>query len=175
MVQNFFEIFDLPVAFDIDLELLTARYRDLQRAVHPDRFVRATAQERRLAMERASDINQGFRCLKDPIERALLLIRLGGVNVDDKTSTAVDPVFLMEQMELRETLAEIRSKSSTRAGLEGVKKEIERLEHEVISKLRDDLKRGGKSLPDALQGVQKLRFVHKLRSEAREIEDAMVR
>ena len=36
--RNYFELFGLPVSFEVNKSLLTERYRDLQRAVHPDKF-----------------------------------------------------------------------------------------------------------------------------------------
>jgi molecular chaperone HscB len=171
MPQDYFQLFGLPSSFDVDLELLTSRYRELQRAVHPDRFANATAQERRLAMERASDVNQGYRVLKEPIERALHLLRLNGVNVDDTTGASVEPAFLMEQMELRETLGAIRAGKAGSTELADVFAAIERLEAQVVAALRASFAQGGEALRGAPRDVQKLRFVTKLRAEAREIEE----
>lgn len=172
MPPDYFKLFDIPRAFDVDLNLLTMRYRDLQRAVHPDRFVRSTAQERRLAMEHASDVNQGYRTLKDPVERALHLLRLLGVDVDDPAGNALDPAFLMEQMELRESLGEIRARSGDSKDLAGIFAAIDRLESQITADLRRAfMEAGGVPLNSALNNIQKLRFVNKLRAEARDIEE----
>ena len=40
-----FELFGLPQSFDVDQEILDRNYRELQRNVHPDRFVNASDQE----------------------------------------------------------------------------------------------------------------------------------
>jgi molecular chaperone HscB len=173
MSQDYFQLFGLPRSFDVDPDLLTARYRDLQRAVHPDRYASATAQERRVAMERASNVNQGYRVLKDPVERALHLLRLRQVNVDEASLAAVDPAFLMEQMELRETLGSVRGGHAGRDALAGVVAAIERLDADVVAALRAKLAQGGAALTRAVADVQKLRFVAKLRSEARDVEDQL--
>ena len=47
--NNHFELFHLPVTFDIDLPALDRAWRDVQREVHPDRFANATGVEQRLA------------------------------------------------------------------------------------------------------------------------------
>jgi molecular chaperone HscB len=64
-----FELFGLPRSFTVDSELLDGRYRELQRAAHPDRFVNASDQQRRVSMQQATDINEGYLTLKDPLRR----------------------------------------------------------------------------------------------------------
>ena len=49
--QNYFEIFQLPVAFDLDVDELATRYRQLQASVHPDKFASATEHEKRLSLQ----------------------------------------------------------------------------------------------------------------------------
>ena len=39
--QNHFELFGIPVRFEVDTGELDRRYRELQREVHPDRFAAA--------------------------------------------------------------------------------------------------------------------------------------
>jgi len=67
--MNYFEVFDLPVSFDIDTDTIAERYRDLQRVVHPDKYVNAPDRERRLAMEKATQVNEAFQTLKNPLSR----------------------------------------------------------------------------------------------------------
>ena len=103
-----FELFGLPRSFDVDLELLDRNYRELQRKIHPDRFVNASDQERRISMQQATQINEGYRVLKDPLMRGRYLLELDGRDFDDERNTTSDTAFLMEQMELREALADVR-------------------------------------------------------------------
>ena len=106
-MQNHFELFGLPLSFEVDQQQLAERYRSLQRTVHPDRFANASDQERRLSVQRAAQINEALQTLKSPIQRARYMLELRGVEFDEQRDTAIDPLFLMEQMELREALAEI--------------------------------------------------------------------
>jgi len=108
ITHNYFEIFDLPISFEIDKELLAQRYRDLQRAVHPDKYADAPARERRLAMQQATQINEAFQTLKNPITRGHYLLQLHGTDLHEH-ETITDSEFLMAQMELREQLAELKS------------------------------------------------------------------
>jgi len=92
--SSFFVLFDLPVSFEVDLEVLSARYREAQRASHPDKFANASGAERRLSVQVATRINEAYRALKDPLSRGRYLLELKGVALDD-TDTAFDGAFLM--------------------------------------------------------------------------------
>ncbi len=104
--NNYFELFELPVDFELDIVQLTTRFRSLQRVLHPDRYASASAAERRWSMQATSLVNEAYQCLQVPLARAGYLLSLNGISVDEETDTQMDPVFLMEQMELREALAE---------------------------------------------------------------------
>ena len=82
----------------------------LQRSVHPDRFVNASDQQRRISMQQATQINEGYQVLKDPLKRGRYLLELDGREHDDERNTSSDTQFLMEQMELREALGEVRGR-----------------------------------------------------------------
>ena len=172
--RNFFEIFDLAPGFAIDLDRLTGRYRELQRLVHPDKYAHGSDQERRLAVQMAANINDAFRTLKDPVERALYLLRLQNVPVDDESARHVDPEFLMEQMELREALGEVRGSSYAAQDLSKIFETIDKLEKQTLGALaaafaRDD----AAALRSANEHVQKLRFIKRLRGEAQEVEERL--
>ena len=102
--ENHFQIFGVPARFEVDLEGLEARYRELQREVHPDRFARASQAEQRVSMQLATRVNEAYQTLKSPIARAGYLLELQGVDPEFETNTAMPPEFLAEQMERRERL-----------------------------------------------------------------------
>lgn len=172
--RNFFEVFDLTPGFAIDLAALTSRYRELQRLVHPDKYAQGSDQDRRLAVQTAANINEAFRTLKDPVERALYLLRLHEVAVDDEAARKLDPAFLMEQMELREALSEVRHSAQPAQALRNICATIDALEKQSLDALTAAFARGdAASLHSANQHVQKLRFINRLRSEAQEAEERL--
>jgi molecular chaperone HscB len=83
---------------------LDERFRALSRKLHPDRFARATAQERRYSLEQTTRLNDAYKTLKDPVRRAEHLLQLRGVRGDPKMS----PEFLEQAMEDREKLLEAK-------------------------------------------------------------------
>ena len=102
--ENHFQLFGVPVRFDVDLPALEARYRELQRKVHPDRFAGASQAEQRVSMQLATRANEAYQTLKYPLKRAAYLLQLHGVDPEFETNTAMPAEFLAGQMEQREEL-----------------------------------------------------------------------
>jgi molecular chaperone HscB len=109
LTDSFFQLFDLPDAFEIDLSDLQARFLRLQGQVHPDRFSDRSDAEKRLAMQWATHVNEAHSTLKDPVKRAAYWCQLHSHAVNAEYNTAMSPGFLMQQMEWRESLADARS------------------------------------------------------------------
>lgn len=101
---NHFELFNLPPAFTLDMQALDAAYRAVQAEVHPDRFAAAGAAQQRIALQWASRANEAYRTLKDPSLRAAYLLQLRGVEAGAEDNTAMQPAFLMRQIEWREQI-----------------------------------------------------------------------
>ena len=139
--QNHFELFGLPRRFVVDAAALEARYRELQREVHPDRFAAAPEIERRASMQLATRVNEAYQTLKSPLRRAVYILRLRGVDPEFETNTAMQPEFLMEQMSWRERI-EARSEPEAllqlRAGLRDESGKIYEKLHGQLDEGRDD-------------------------------------
>ncbi len=103
-----FELLQISPSFDLDLNALGARHRDLSRALHPDRYVGAPPAERRQALGRAINVNEAWRRLKEPVTRAEALCERYGVPYGERAEPKASPDWLMEVMELREALSEAR-------------------------------------------------------------------
>ena len=104
--SNDFEIFGLSPQFAVDRAALDARWKDLQREAHPDRFATADAQAQRQAMQWSVRINEAYQRLKDPLKRAAYLCELHGAPIQAENNTAMPTAFLMQQMQWREDLEE---------------------------------------------------------------------
>ena len=59
-------------------------------------------------MQMTTRVNEAYRTLKNPVQRARYLLELNGVDVGSETNTAMPREFLVAQMELREKLEESR-------------------------------------------------------------------
>jgi molecular chaperone HscB len=103
--RNHFELLGLPARYALDAAALDEAYRALQRQVHPDRHAASDDASRRLALQAAARVNEAYRTLSDPVERARYLLGLHGVDALDETDTALDVDFLERQLERRERAA----------------------------------------------------------------------
>ncbi len=112
---DYFRVLGIAPAFALDEAALEQRYKDLTKLLHPDRWARSDPQARRASLERSVQLNEAWRCLKDPVRRAEYLLLLNGIDVGemagsgrqpaDHQTLPVPPVLLMEVLELREALA----------------------------------------------------------------------
>ncbi len=167
--QSYFEIFGLPAAFDVDLDLLTDRFFELQKEVHPDRFVSRTDQEKRLAMQWTTLINTASDTLKSPLKRAIYLLGLRGVELAENPQ--LPPEFLMEQIELRERLEEIETGDASLEALDGFKKEV----GTVISSLEDRFSGALSDDPGRAETlVYEMQFLNKLLVSANHLEEKLL-
>jgi molecular chaperone HscB len=158
----------------MDLGALDSRYRELQRTVHPDRYASAGEAERRLSMQQATVINEGYRILKDPLKRGRYLLELSGYHLGDEPHTTRDTAFLMEQMELREALGEVRENSDPFAVLDNL---MERIAADIVAlqvQLRENFERASAAdLEDAAAALMKMQFFRRLQEEVMDLEAAL--
>jgi len=168
LTQNYFEIFGLPVDFKIDTSTLTDRYRELQKSVHPDRYATSSDRDRRLAVQQAALINEALNTLKSPLKRARYLLQLNGIAFDDEKETTMDPEFLMEQMEFREAVAEIRQQDDPFTALNQLMNSITDKKRTMVEQLEKLITT--EEFEAAKIQVQKLQFLEKLIYECESLE-----
>ncbi len=159
-MQNHFELFGLSPAFGLETEALERSYREIQAQVHPDRFAHAGDAERRASLQWTTRVNEAYRTLKDPVQRAKHLLELHGVDVAFETNTAMPPDFLMQQMELREALEE--AKDAPR--LDALRTELRRSRSTLETEIEQAIDRE-RDYAGAAGLVRKLQFLDKLDSE----------
>ena len=167
--NNYFELFGLPIQYAIDKAQLSERYRELQKVVHPDRFASASSQESLLAQQKATLINDGYHVLRDDLRRAQHLLELNGIDYHQHQLS--DPMFLMEQMELREEL-EMIAASKDQDRLSSLFGRAQALQQTCKAKLAAHFTESG-NIQAACDDVIKLQFLNKLCEEAELLEESL--
>ncbi len=159
-MKNHFDLLGLAPAFALETGQLDRSYREIQSRIHPDRFAHAGDAERRASMQMTTQVNEAYRTLRSPVQRAKYLLELNGVDVAFETSTAMPADFLMEQMELRENLEQARDVATLGLLQENLAREKAAIESriaELIDARRDYA--GAKDL------VRKLMFLERFGEE----------
>jgi molecular chaperone HscB len=175
-MSNPFETLGLRPGFALDLPALERRQRELSRALHPDRFAGSSAAERRQALSRAMDVNQACRTLRDPLSRAdAVLATIGAPPVGGESERVTDPALLMEMLEQREELDQVRRRGD-RAALGALKEKMKAREQALIGELErafEPLLAGASS--DGIERVRRplieLRYVRRYLDEVAVLED----
>mgnify|MGYP001823861529 CR=1 FL=1 len=163
LTSNFFELFGLPVSYDVDLGQVQHHYMELQKQVHPDKFANATDQEKRLSMQQTSWINEAQATLKDPVLRATYLLKLKGVDINLENETTMDAAFLMQQLEMRERLEHISSDDDPLDALDALAKEVKTDTSEMMHGFAVSYEND--QLDDAREWIRKLQFMQKANNE----------
>jgi len=164
-MQNYFSFFELPAKFDIDLPDLIKRYREIQRVVHPDKFASSPERERLQAVQYAAQVNDAFDILKSPLSRAIHLLRLNGVETE-KNATISDPVFLMQQMEMRELLEVAATKQDALTAIEEAIDDIEGRYRDLLGEIKDMFSEASPDYHKINDNILKLQFFDRLKNEA---------
>lgn len=158
--SNDFELFGLAPRFAQDRSAIDARWKDLQREAHPDKFATRGAVAQRVAMQWSVRINEAYQRLKDGLKRAAYLCELHGEPVNAENNTAMATDFLLQQMAWREALEEARGAA-----------ELEQLSVQVASARREALQQCEYLLDQqqdyrgAVQEVRALMFIERFASD----------
>ncbi|MEZ0122605.1 MAG: Fe-S protein assembly co-chaperone HscB [Candidatus Reddybacter sp.] len=169
--DDYFQILQVPEAYEVDGGALSENYLTLQRHFHPDRFADKSAQEQRLAVQMASVVNQAYDTLRSPLLRAAYLLKLRGLDSSGENTTISDMPFLMSQMQLREQLGAVSSASESFAELDLVATEVASQLSNLEGQFGEQY--GQKTFETAAETLIKMQFYNKLQLEVDELEDAL--
>ena len=169
--DDYFQIMQVPEAYEVDGAVLSEHYLNLQRQFHPDRFADKSAQEQRLAVQMASVVNQAHDTLRSPLLRAAYLLKLRGLDSSGENTTISDVTFLMSQMQLREQLGAVSSAADPFAELDLVATEVARQLANLQQQFGEQY--GQQIFETAAETLIKMQFYNKLQIEVDELEDSL--
>ncbi|WP_345011542.1 co-chaperone HscB [Pseudaeromonas paramecii] len=170
--MNYFEIFHLPIAFELDSVELASRYRQLQQQYHPDKFAAASEADRSRALQWAAEINAAFNTLKEPVARAEYLLSLQGLEIRGEQQTLQDLDFLEQQWAWREALEALPAATAPLLASANLAEELSLTQRQMQTALSQTLAAG--EWPAAADWVRKLKFMAKLQLELERLEDSLL-
>ena len=119
----------MPRRLALAQDALQARFYELTRQWHPDKFARKSESERQNALDLSSALNDAYRTLRDPIKRAEYVLKLEGFHIGEQGSKDVPPELLEEVFELNMALEDLRS------GDESAKAQLEQARNNFVKML----------------------------------------
>ncbi len=146
---NFFGLFGLPIAFDIDKNALKSALLSLQKQHHPDRDAN------KASTNQASLINHAYQVLSHADSRAAYLLELSGQAVDLSQSIN-DWDFLDEMMDLRICL----DTTDDKMVLDQISNQVHALSQEQSTRFMQNYQ--NHTWAEAIDATRKLQFLSKL-------------
>ena len=171
---DYFEFFEIPRKLTVDAKDLETRFYALSRQLHPDLFSRRSAREREYSLEATAILNDAYRTLRDPISRALYMLRLEGFDVGEQGTKDVPPELLEEVFELNMALEELRAgDESVAPQLVEARQRFEEMRDEVDRRLGDefaawDTSRGRDTLAAIRALLNRRKYITNLIAQANE-------
>ena len=150
---NHFKKFNFEEVFQINNEELEAQYLKLQQQFHPD-----IASDKIEAEINSILINQAYKILKNPLKRAIYLLQLQGINIDDEANfEKPSQDILLFIMELREEILENEQNS---AKIREVKQKIKNFLNDEMALISNLLAKQQYQL--ATQNLIKAKYLDKI-------------
>jgi molecular chaperone HscB len=168
-----FQVFGLSPAPDLDVAALEQKHRALSLELHPDRQAGKDAKARLAALEQTTRLNDAFKVLKDPVKRAVYLLKLKGVDLEREGEGRVQlPMeFLQDILERREALDEARAKKDE-AKVRAMAKEIADLARQCLATAQDALRKD--DLATAAAQLGRVRYFGRFLEEVDAFEEEML-
>jgi molecular chaperone HscB len=164
--DDYFALFQLKPQFKIDRQALESAYLTVQQKVHPDMHAQASDSDKRVSMQLSALANSAYRTLMNPIQRGLYMCSRNGVDPQLETNTAMPAQFLMQQMEWRETLDDVRDQPSE---LDQLYKEVEQTRANLLKEVELAIDEAN-DFDLAAKQLRALLFIDKFSAE---LEDAI--
>jgi molecular chaperone HscB len=137
-VSGYYELLGIERKLALDPSLLQKRFYELSRELHPDRFARKSERERQDALDVSSRLNDAYRTLRDPIQRAMYVLSEEGFPIGEQRGADVPPELLEEVFDLNMALQELRGgDDSARPQLEAARENFGRMLSETGAQIED--------------------------------------
>lgn len=105
-------------------------------------------------------MNDSYRILKSPYERSKLILRLDGYDLGDEGTSYTDPSLLMEVLEVRESIENVRD---SEASLEVIGAENQEKIEIAVDRVHEAFERGAHD--EAFQWTIRLKYLGTIRNE----------
>lgn len=132
--MNYFELYELPISFNPDQQLVKQKFYELSKKYHPDFYINQSQEKQDEVLELSTLNNKAFQVLKDPQKRLKYILNLKGELVEGE-NYALPQSFLLEMMEVNEALMDLEFDLDP-VKLAELKTQTEQIEQELTEELK---------------------------------------
>lgn len=132
--MNYFEFYGIPEAFNPDEAAIKRKFYSLSKEFHPDFYVNDTPEKQQQILELSTINNKAYQVLSNPQKRLEYILQSNN-QIAEGDKYQLPQAFLMEMMEVNETLMELEFETDEKA-LEETEKQVAGIESELLTELK---------------------------------------
>jgi len=154
---NYFELYDLPLSFQLDIVLVKKKFYELSKRYHPDFYVNESDEKQAEILELSTLNNKAYQVLSNPLKRIEYILSLHNMLAEgDKYVLPQD--FLMEMMDVNEALMEMEFESDAMK-LMDLRKQIDEMEMSLFDELKQYTDEFDKNSGDTQTILEKIKDI----------------
>ena len=120
--MNYFEFYELPVSFVLDVQEVKRKFLERSKKYHPDFFVNEAAEQQSEMLELSTFNTRAYHALSDFDRRMQYILEMKN-QVSEGERYELSPDFLMEMMDINEGLMELKEQPDS-AKVETLRKQV---------------------------------------------------
>ncbi len=132
--MNYFELYDLPLSFNVDENNVKRKFYELSKRFHPDFYINEPEEKQQEILELSTLNNKAYQVLSHPQKRIPLILELKGL-MSEGEQYQLPQSFLMEMMEVNEALMELEFEPDA-AALAQLSMQIGEIEQSLLDELK---------------------------------------
>lgn len=132
--MNYFELYELPLSFDLDAAILRKKFYELSKRFHPDFYVNESQEKQDEILELSTLNNKAYQVLSDPLKRVEYILSHYNM-LADGDKHVLPQSFLMEMMDVNEALMEMEFEADEHK-LAELKGQIDEMEQALLDELK---------------------------------------
>ena len=123
-MENYFEFYQLPISFHPDVTQVKAKFYELSKVYHPDRYAQGDNTKMLEALTYSAYNNKAYKALSNADATMAYVLELNGLLEHDE-KYALPPAFLMEMMDINEAVSDYEAEPGNGAAKQQVLQNME--------------------------------------------------
>jgi molecular chaperone HscB len=128
--MNYFELFEIPVALQVDPSSIQKKFYELSRKYHPDYYAQSGEAEQLEALEKSSMVNKAYKTFQNPDQTIRYVLQLHKL-IEEEEKYQLDNEFLMEVMEINEELMDVDEEAGLKKTREKANQLLDRIYEDI--------------------------------------------